>query len=189
MSRESNNQENINPTMLKYNNEAKPTESIKRDSIKETSISTESNKLESKKPTDTKNKDSIKLDSNGDEIVYEIWHNPNWWDYFLMSVFFMFGVAVAYSGTEAFLLNKIENSLFVTSLVFGIPALLLSFYYLFYAHKNRFYITTQGIGFERRKWFRMQKRFYRFGEVGFQIILAPTGLCPITPVNRIIFFL
>ena len=137
---------------------------------------------------DSANKGEVRLDSNGDEIVYEIWHNPNWWDYFLMSVFFMFGVAVAYSGTEAFLLNKIENSLFVTSLVFGIPALLLSFYYLFYAHKNRFYITTQGIGFERRKWFRMQKRFYRFGEVGFQMVSAPTGLCPITPVNRIIFF-
>lgn len=137
---------------------------------------------------DSANKGEVRLDSHGDEIVYEIWHNPNWWDYFLMSVFFMFGVAVAYSGTEAFLLNKIENSLFVTSLVFGIPALLLSFYYLFYAHKNRFYITTQGIGFERRKWFRMQKRFYRFGEVGFQMVSAPTGLCPITPVNRIIFF-
>ena len=51
---------------------------------------------------DSANKGEVRLDSHGDEIVYEIWHNPNWWDYFLMSVFFMFGVAVAYSGTEAF---------------------------------------------------------------------------------------
>ncbi|WP_158658981.1 hypothetical protein [Helicobacter trogontum] len=64
---QSNNQKHINPTMLESNNEAKPTESIKRDSIQETSISTES-----KKPTDTKNKDNIKLDSNGDEIVWQI---------------------------------------------------------------------------------------------------------------------
>lgn len=71
MSRESNNQKHINPTMLESNNETKPTESIKRDSIQETSISTESNKLESKKPNDTKNKDNIKLDSNGDEIIWE----------------------------------------------------------------------------------------------------------------------
>lgn len=75
MSRESNKQENINPTMLKSNNETKPTESIKQDSIQETSISTESNKLESKKPNDTKNKDNIKLDSNGDEIIWELKQN------------------------------------------------------------------------------------------------------------------
>lgn len=28
----------------------------------------------------------------------------------------------------------------------------------------------------------------KFGEVGFQIILAPTGLCPITPISRITIF-
>ncbi|TLD82992.1 hypothetical protein LS81_006520, partial [Helicobacter trogontum] len=44
---QSNNQENINPTMLESNNETKPTESIKRDSIKQTSINIESTKLES----------------------------------------------------------------------------------------------------------------------------------------------
>ncbi|MCI5785978.1 MAG: hypothetical protein MR025_00785, partial [Helicobacter trogontum] len=76
MSRESNNQKHINPTMLESNDETKPTESIKRDSMQETSISTESstlksNYLESKKPNDTKNKDNIKQDSSGDEIIWE----------------------------------------------------------------------------------------------------------------------
>ncbi|GAB0174072.1 hypothetical protein NHP164001_20970 [Helicobacter trogontum] len=81
---QSNNQKHINPTMLETNNTAKPTESIKRDSIQEISISTESSKLESstlksnylesKKPDDTKNKDNIKLDSSGDEIVWELKH-------------------------------------------------------------------------------------------------------------------
>lgn len=77
---QSNNQEHINPTMLETNNTRKPTEPIKLDSIKQTSISTESTKLESstlksnylesKKPNDTKNKDNIKLDSSGDEIIW-----------------------------------------------------------------------------------------------------------------------
>ncbi|EFB7094036.1 hypothetical protein H7W66_000891 [Campylobacter coli] len=135
-----------------------------------------------------KNNNEVRLDSNGDEIVFEIWHNPTWWDYFLMSVFFVFGIAMIYWGIKDFLSNEIDKSLFITLLVFGIPIVLLSFYCLFYARKNRFYITTQGIGFERRKWFRMQKGFFKFGEVGFQIVLAPTGLCPITPINKIIIF-
>ena len=149
-------------------------------------LHTESNKLESKK--DSKNKDEVRFDENGDEIMYEAKHNPSWWDYFLMSVFFMFGIIIVYDGIESFLSNEIDRSLFITLLVFGIPSALLSFYYIFYARKNRFYITTQGIGFERRKWFRMQKGFFKFGEVGFLILLVPTGLCPITPINKITIF-
>ena len=29
---------------------------------------------------DSANKGEVRLDSHGDEIVYEIWHNPNWSD-------------------------------------------------------------------------------------------------------------
>lgn len=76
-----------------------------------------------------------------------------------MSIFFIFGVGMVYIGIEEFLLNKIDQPLFLTILIFGIPLLLMSFYYMFYARKNRFYITTQGIGFERRHWFVMQKDF------------------------------
>ena len=70
------------------------------------------------------------------------------------------------SGIEAFLFKETENLMVVILLIFGIPATLIGFHCLFYAHKNRFYVTTQGIGFERRKWFRMQKGFFKFGEVG-----------------------
>ncbi|TLD94657.1 hypothetical protein LS80_009865, partial [Helicobacter trogontum] len=92
--------------MLKSNNETKPTESIKRDSIQQTSISTESTKLESstlksnylesKKPTDTKNKDNIKLDSNGDEIVYEVRHRLGISDTIQYIIMFMFGIMIVY---------------------------------------------------------------------------------------------
>ena len=150
------------------NNIAKDTESTKLDSTRESIV--EPSKPESKK--DSKNKDEVRLDSNGDEIMYEAKHNPSWWDYFLMSVFFMFGIIIVYDGIESFLSNEIDRSLFITLLVFGIPSALLSFYYIFYARKNRFYITTQGIGFERRKWFRMQKGFFKFGEVGAMKIIC-----------------
>ncbi|MDY5186249.1 MAG: hypothetical protein SPF53_10180, partial [Helicobacter trogontum] len=109
MSRESNNQKHINPTMLETNNETKPTESIKRDSMQETSISTESstlksNYLESKKPNDTKNKDNIKLDSHGDEIVYEVRHRLGIQDTIQYIIMFMFGIALVYVGIRGFVL-------------------------------------------------------------------------------------
>ncbi|WP_395148422.1 hypothetical protein [uncultured Helicobacter sp.] len=99
---QSNNQKHINPTMLKSNNETKPTESIKQDSIQETSINTESSKLESKKPTDTKNKDNIKLDSNGDEIMYEVRHRLGIQDTIQYIIMFMFGIALVYVGIRGF---------------------------------------------------------------------------------------
>lgn len=135
-----------------------------------------------------KNKDEMRFDSNGDEIVYEIWHNPTWWDYLMYFMLLFLGITMVYGGIEKFLSNEIEKSLLITSLIFGIPFTLLSSYRLFYTRKNRFYITTQGIGFERRHWFVMQKGFFKFGEMGFQIVLAPTGLCPITPINKITIF-
>ncbi|TLD92003.1 hypothetical protein LS80_011080, partial [Helicobacter trogontum] len=119
MSRESSKQENINPTILETNNTRKPTESIKLDSIKQTSINTESTKLESstlksnylesKKPNDTKNnqtknKDNIKLDSNGDEIVYEVKYKLSLWDCFMFNVMLFFGVIMIYGGIRDFLL-------------------------------------------------------------------------------------
>ena len=104
-------------------------------------------------------------DSN-DEIVYEIWHNPTKWDYVVYFIALFLGIAMVYGGIEAFLFNKIEKPLLITSLIFGVPFTLISSYHLFYIRKNRFYVTHQGIGFERRNWLRMQRGFYRFGEVG-----------------------
>ena len=182
MSRESSKQENINPTILETNNTRKPTESIKLDSIKQTSINTESTKLESstlksnylesKKPNDTKNnqtknKDNIKLDSNGDEIVYEVKYKLSLWDCFMFNVMLFFGVIMIYGGIRDFLLaNKMDGEMFVMLSILGILFTLVGFYRLFYMRKNRFYVTNNGISFEYRHWFVMQKGFFRFGEVG-----------------------
>ena len=166
MSRESNNQKHINPTMLKSNNETKPTESINRDSIQETSINTESTKLESstlksnylesKRPNDTKNKDNIKLDTHGDEIMYNVKHRLNISDTIQYIIMFMFGIALVYVGIRGFVLaDRMDGVMF--AMLLGIPCVFSSFYRLFYARKNRFYVTNNGIGFEYRHWFVMQR--------------------------------
>ena len=154
------------------------------ESNNEAILHTESNKLESKK--DSKNKDEVRLDSNGDEIMYEAKHNLTWWDYIMYSLFFLIGIGTTYSGIESFLSNEIAEATIMS--ILGIPFILFSLYPVFYARKNRFYITTQGIGFERRKWFRMQKGFFKFGEVGATRIICFTGSCPIIPPNVITIF-
>lgn len=141
--------------------------------MQETSISTESstlksNYLESKKPTDTKNKDNIKLDSNGDEIVYEVRHRLGISDTIQYIIMFMFGIALVYVGIRGFVLaDRMDGVMF--AMLLGIPCVSSSFYRLFYARKNRFYVTNNGIGFEYRHWFRMHKRFFKFGEVGLAL--------------------
>lgn len=134
--------------------------------------------------------DNIKIDSNNDEIVYEVKYKLGIKDTIQYIVMLFFGIGAIYIGIENILLGELTEQVngVITLLVFGIPLALMSCYYLFYTRKNRFYITTQGIGFERRHWFVMQKGFFKFGEMGFQIVLAPTGLCPITPINKITIF-
>ena len=134
--------------------------------------------------------DNIKIDSNNDEIVYEVKYKLGIKDTIQYIVMLFFGIGAIYIGIENILLGELTEQVngVITLLVFGIPLALMSCYYLFYARRNRFYITTQGIGFERRHWFVMQKGFFKFGEMGFQIVLAPTGLCPITPINKITIF-
>ena len=98
-------------------------------------------------------------------VFYDFWQEKQRNEFWKMSrqtylMYFMLlflGITMVYGGIEKFLSNEIEKSLLITSLIFGIPFTLLSSYRLFYTRKNRFYITTQGIGFERRHWFVMQK--------------------------------
>ena len=126
-------------------------------------LHTESNKLESKK--DSKNKDEVRLDSNGDEIMYEERHNVYILDTIFQVFLFLFSVmllCVVFYPSEDVIIN---------SLIFllGFCGVMRYSNILFYRRKNRIYITTQGIGFERRKWFRMQKGFFKFGEVGLVV--------------------
>ena len=127
---------------------------------------------ESKK--DSKNKDKVRFDKNGDEIMYEARHNLTWWDYIMYSITLMFGILATYCGIESFLSNKIADTIIMS--ILAIPFNSLSLYSLFYMRKNRFYVTNNGIGFERRKWFRMQKGFFKFGEVGVAINSLPAPL-------------
>ena len=165
--RESKNQENINTAILESTNKTTHLESKKLDSIKETTIHTESSKLKSKR--DSKNNNEVRFDSHGDEIVYEVRHKIGIKDTIQYIIMFMLGIITAYAGIEGFVLERINIVLFTISMLFGILCVFSSLYRLFYVRKNRFYVTDSGIGFERRKWFRMQKRFFRFGEVGFAI--------------------
>ncbi len=133
-------------------------------------------------------KQDIRVDEFGEEILYEIRHNPTWWDYLMYFMILFLGIAMVYVGIEAFLFNEIEKPFLITSLILGIPFTLLSSYRLFYTRKNRFYVTNNGIGFERRKWFRMQKGFFKFGEAGAIRTLGSTGILPATSPSLIIIF-
>ena len=124
-------------------------------------------KLESKDLKTGTNTKEIKLDSHGDEIVYEVKHKLSLWDCFMFNVMLFFGVIMIYGGIRDFLLaNKMDGVMFVMLSILGILFTLVGFYRLFYMRKNRFYVTNNGIGFEYRHWFVMQKGFLRFGEVG-----------------------
>lgn len=155
--------------------------------INNKNLSTESKKIDYSK-SNYKNKDHIKLDSSGDEIVYEIKYKLSLWDYFLFIVMLLLGIVMVYRGMEAFLFKEIENLVVIILLVFGISCILASCYRLFYIRKNRFYVTTQGIGFERRKWFRMQKGFFRFGDVGVVMYYVSAPVYFDTSTNIFIFY-
>lgn len=133
-------------------------------------------------------KQDIRYDEFGEEILYEIRHNLSWWDYLVFGTMFLFGIIIVYAGIEDFVLERIDIVFFITLMLFGIPFVFLSLFQLLYARKNRIYITNQGIGFERRNWFRMQKGFFKFGEVGFRLVLLSTGLCPVSPPSMITIF-
>ena len=142
-------------------------ENLKSDikSNNEAILHTESSKLESKR--DSKNNDEVRLDENGDGIMYEAKHNLTWWDYLIFGIFFPFSCLLAYFGLEFVLTEHHIIPIILELALLTCPILFI--HDVFYKRKNRFYITTQGIGFERRKWFRMQKGFFKFGEVGLVV--------------------
>lgn len=134
--------------------------------INNKNLNTESKKIDYSK-SNYKNKDNIKLDSNGDEIVYEVRHKLIWLNY-IVSVFLSLLGSLLTLGILGVMFDGEIGFNFVSAffLLIGFVMVLFPLKGIFYQNKNRFYITHQGIGFERRKWFRMQKRFFKFGEVG-----------------------
>ena len=129
-------------------------------------------KLESKDLKTGTNTKEIKLDSHGDEIVYEVRHRLGISDTIQYIIMFMFGIALVYVGIRGFVLaDRMDGVMF--AMLLGIPCGLSSFYRLFCARKDRFYVTNNGIGFEYRHWFRMHKSFFKFGEVGLALFCLP----------------
>ena len=163
-------------------------ESSSQEHIKSTNkiIHLESNKLESKR--NIKNKDEMRFDSNGDEIVFEVKYKLGIKDTIQYIIMFMFGVLLIYAGIKGFVLKQIDIVLVTISMLLGILCVFSSSYRLFYTLKNRFYVTNNGIGFERRHWFRIQKRFFRFGEVGFAINSLPAPLYCDAGINIFIVY-
>ena len=176
---ESKNQENINTAILESTNKTTHLESKKLDSIKETTINTESSKLEAKR--DSKNNNEMRFDSNGDEIVYEVRHKLSLWDYFMHSILFPFSCLMVYAGLS------MENGSIILALIFFMFCV-VSLNDVFYKRKNRFYVTNSGIGFERRHWFVIQKRFFRFGEVGMASNTKAGAKILVTPQFIFMFF-
>ncbi|TLD88725.1 MULTISPECIES: hypothetical protein [Helicobacter] len=133
-------------------------------------------------------KQDIRYDEFGEEILYEIRHNVfilDWISYiliFLVSLFILIVFPIMISKIFAD-----ENPILVLIAVFYSPKswliflLYIAIFYsvidayrqVFYYRKNKIYITNQGIGFERRNWFRIQKGFFRFGEVGLVKYYTP----------------
>ncbi|MDY5185101.1 hypothetical protein [Helicobacter trogontum] len=119
---------------------------------------------------ENKNIESNKPNSKDkDKIVFEVKHNVFILDTFYQ--FFMFLVGLALLSILFIKPPDIVMSFCFFSLGFFLT--LNCFTILFYRRKNKIYITNQGVGFERRNWFRMQKKFFKFGEVG--MVVFPFG--------------
>ncbi|EDO9587981.1 hypothetical protein GY404_001700 [Campylobacter coli] len=118
--------------------------------------------MSEKQLSDTESK---KLDSNSDEVVYEVRHNVYILDTIFQTLLLLFSMillCITFNPSEDIIINLLIFLL-------GFWGVIHYSNILFYRRKNRFYITNSGIGFERRHWFRMQKRFFKFGEVGLAI--------------------
>lgn len=147
-------------------NEKIQTESIKLKFKRKSTANAESKR-------DSSNNNVVKLDSRGDEIVYEVRHRFGIKDTIQYVIVFMFGIMIVYVGIEGFVLEKIGIVAFIILMLLGIPSVFSTPYRFFYKRKDRFYVTNSGIGFERRKRFRIQKRFFKFGEVGLASSYLP----------------
>ena len=99
------------------------------------------------------------------EMIFNERHNLSLWDYiwknFVLILCGFFSLS-AFVGIEQ---GKFGLGIFC-GIFFALPCV-LSLYDLIYLRKNRFFVTDKGIGFERRHFFRMQRLFFYFGEVGF----------------------
>lgn len=109
--------------------------------------------------------DNTKLDSNGDEIIWEIKSKYYFFNTFTHTIILALCVILLCVGifTDIFtaLLVKIIWSIFFGFITYH-------FYDTLFGMVC-FYVTNSGVGFERRRLFGIQKKFFKFGEVEVSI--------------------
>ena len=106
------------------------------------------------------------LDSRG-EIVFETKSRLCCWDWIIYHSFLLFSCFIIYFAIFLFLDGK-DIMLVMFWFLIGLVGIFM-YCAPIYQLNNRIYITEQGIGFDRRQYFRMQKQFFRFGKIGLCI--------------------
>ena len=110
------------------------------------------------------------MDYESECVMFEVKSKLKWWCCILLYVALIVCCYMIYIALVDFINNTLSSGLLIFMLIFFlIPLGVAILYNLFYCLNNRLYITEQGIGFEVRHYFRMQKRFFRFGEIGLCI--------------------
>jgi len=101
-----------------------------------------------------------------DEIIFERKHKLNLWEWFFyLCIVSFFGLLFIKFGLDE-VKNIFLKPLFI---LFGLIILYQSYKMILLKRKDRFYVTNEGIYFERKHWWRMQKKFFRFGEVNLWV--------------------
>ncbi|MGX3045900.1 hypothetical protein [Helicobacter sp. T3_23-1056] len=113
-----------------------------------------------------KSANKSELDSQR-EIVFEMNSRLCCWDWIIYHLFLLFSCLIVYLAIFLFLEGK-DIMLVMFWFLIGIVGIVMYCAPIYHLN-NRIYITEQGIGFEKRHYFRMQKKFFRFGEIGLCI--------------------
>ncbi|MGX2973063.1 hypothetical protein [Helicobacter sp. T3_23-1059] len=129
------------------------------------------------------------MDYESECIIFEAKSKLKWWCYILLYVALIVCCYMICIALLDFINNALSSGLLIFMLIFFlIPLGVAILYNLFYCSKNRLYITEQGIGFEARHCFRMQKKFFRFGEVGLHNSTIMATFAPLHKFYRFAVF-
>lgn len=99
------------------------------------------------------------------EMIFNERHNLSLWDYIWKNFVLILCGFVSLSVFVGIEQGKSGLGIFIG--IFFSLLCISGLYDLVYLRKNRFFVTDKGIGFERRHFFKMQRLFFYFGEVGF----------------------
>lgn len=129
------------------------------------------------------------MDYESECVMFEVKSKLKWWCCILLYVALIVCCYMIYIALVDFINNTLSSGLLIFMLIFFlIPLGVAILYNLFYCLNNRLYITEQGIGFEVRHYFRMQKQFFRFGEVGLHNSTIMATFAPLHKFYRFAVF-